>query len=101
MFARVSTYSGADPDRLVAGFEAIADQLKQIDGFSDAEFLIDRASGKAISITVWETEEAMIASQAAADSLRRQGSEAGGASIDSVEHYEIAMTVERAAAATT
>ena len=67
-----------------------------MDGFSHGYFLVDRTSGKGMSITVWESEEAMVASQANADRLRKQGSEAGGASIESVQQYEIGMTVGRA-----
>jgi heme-degrading monooxygenase HmoA len=96
MFARVSTYSGSDPDRLLAGFGNLTEQIEQTEGFSHAYFLVDRASGKAMSITVWETEEAMVASQARADELRKQGSEAGGASIESVEQYEVGLTVGKA-----
>jgi heme-degrading monooxygenase HmoA len=99
MFARVSTYRAADPhegfdaDRTLQGFQSVAEPLEQMDGFSHAYFLVDRASGKAMSITVWESEQALSASVAGADEMRKQGSEAGGGSIESVEHYEIGLTV--------
>jgi len=93
MFARVSTYRAADADMLLEGFRGVTDPLERMDGFSHAYFLIDRAGGKAMSITVWESEQALSASVAKADELRKQGSEAGGASIQSVEHYEIGLTV--------
>jgi heme-degrading monooxygenase HmoA len=93
MFARVSTYRAADTDRLLKGFESVTAPLEEMDGFSQAFFLVDRDSGKAISITVWESEEALTASAARADELRKQGSDAGGGAIESVEHYEIGLTV--------
>lgn len=99
MFARVSTYSGADSDRLREGFERVTQPLEQIDGFSHAYFLIDRSSGKAMSITLWETEDALRASAAKADELRQQGADAGGAAIDSVESYEVALELGASAAA--
>jgi heme-degrading monooxygenase HmoA len=92
MFARVSTYRG-DGDRLLQGFADVTGPLEAIDGFSRAYFMVDRENGKGMSITVWESEEALNASAARADELRSQGAEAGGATIESVEHYEIGMTV--------
>ena len=93
MFARVSTYRGADADKLLDGFKSVTDPLEQMDGFSHAYFLVDRASGTGMSITVWESEQALTASVAKADELRKQGTETGGGSIESVEHYEIGLTV--------
>ena len=92
MFARVSTYRG-DPDRIVEGFTAVTEPLEAIDGFSHAYFMVDRESGRGMSITIWDSEEALTASAAKADELRKQGAEAGGAEIESVEHFEIGMTV--------
>jgi heme-degrading monooxygenase HmoA len=92
MFARVSTYRAADADKLLEGFRAVTGALEQIDGFSHAYFMLDSASGKAMSITVWESEEALSASVAKADELRKQSSETGGAEIESVEQYEIGLT---------
>ena len=92
MFARVSTYRG-DGDRLLQGFADVTGPLEAIDGFSRAYFMVDRANGKGMSITVWESEEALNASAAKADELRSRGAEAGGATIESVEHYEIGLTV--------
>ena len=92
MFARVSTYGG-DGDRLLQGFAEVTGPLESMDGFARAYFMVNRESGKGISITVWESEEALNASAAKADELRARGAEAGGATIESVEHYEIGLTV--------
>jgi heme-degrading monooxygenase HmoA len=92
MFARVSTYRG-DGDRLVQGFTDITEPLKSLDGFSHAYFMVDRESGTGMSITIWNSEEALNASVAKADELRKQGASAGGSEIESVQHYEIGMTV--------
>jgi heme-degrading monooxygenase HmoA len=93
MFARVSTYRAADTDKMLEGFESVTQPLEQMDGFSHAYFLVDRDSGKAMSVTVWESEEALSASVAKADELRKQGVQTGAGSIESVEHYEIGLTV--------
>jgi heme-degrading monooxygenase HmoA len=92
MFARVSTYTG-DGDRLLQGFADVTEPLEEIDGFSHAYFMVDRESGKGMSITIWTSEEALRASAAQADDLRSRGAAAGGAQIESVEHYEIGHTV--------
>ena len=99
MFARVSTYRADDADRLLEGFEGVREPLEQMDGFSHAYFMVDRGSGKGMSITVWHSEEALTASAARADELRRQGAQTGGGSIESVESYEIALQVGTPAAA--
>lgn len=93
MHARVSTYQGQDPDRLVQGFQGITDDLEKVPGFSHAYFGVDRESGKAISITVWDSEQALDDSVSAADELRRRGTETSGTQIESVQHYEIALTI--------
>jgi heme-degrading monooxygenase HmoA len=98
MFARASMYRAEDADKLVQGFEAVRAPLEQMDGFVHAYFMVDSAGGKGLSITVWETEEALSASAAKADELRKQGAETGGASIESVENYEIRLTVGTPAA---
>ncbi len=93
IFARVSTYHAADTEKLLAGFESVADPLQHMDGFSQALFLVDPSSGKGMSITLWESEQALSASVAKADELRKQGTQAGGGTIESVEHYEVGLTV--------
>ena len=92
MWARVSTYRG-DGDRLLEGFADVSEPLAGIDGFSHAYFMVDRDGGKGMSITIWHSEEALLASAAKADELRGRGAAAGGAEIESVEHYEIGMKV--------
>ena len=76
MFARVSTYRG-DGDRLLQGFADVSEPLEAIDGFSHAYFMVDRESGKGMSITIWKTEEALQASVEKADELRQRGAAAG------------------------
>ncbi len=92
MFARVSTYAG-DPDELVRGFESARVGLQQIDGFSQAYFCVDRTNGKGLTLTLWNDEQALEASAEQAKQLRAQATEPSGATIDSVQHYEVAVTV--------
>ena len=92
MFARVATYTG-EADELVRGFETARSDLEQIDGFSQAYFCVDRASGKGLTITLWESEQALERSAEQAQQLRARATEPSGATIDSVQRYEVAITV--------
>ena len=91
MHARVSTYTG-EAEGLLDGFQTATAPLEEMEGFSKAYFLVDRANNKGISITIWESEDALRASAARADELRKGAVAPSGATIDSVEQYEIALT---------
>lgn len=92
MFARVSRYrADQESERLLEGFQETIGPLQQVDGFSHAYFLVDRDTGKAISMTIWETEGAMSESEAGGEERRRQRSEAAGASVEFVDHYEVSL----------
>ena len=71
----------------------VSDALEQVDGFSHAYFMGNRDSGKALSITIWDGEGALNAGVAKADELRRQGTQSSATTIESVQHYEIPLTV--------
>ncbi len=82
MFARVSTYRGS-PGRAVEAsrqIEEIADRLRAMAGFAGAHLLINDTSGKALTITLWESAETMQASAAAAKPVRDLAAQALGAS---------------------
>jgi heme-degrading monooxygenase HmoA len=92
MHARVSTYQASDTDGLLEGFRSVTGDLEQVDGFSHALFLVDRESGKAMSITVWDSEDALNASVQQAEQLRQRGTQPSGTKIESVQHYEVPIT---------
>jgi heme-degrading monooxygenase HmoA len=91
--ARLSTYQTDNPEALITGFESVTNELEQVEGFSHAYFLVDPATGKAASITIWESEDALNRSVARAVELREQGTQPSGASTESVSHFEIVQTV--------
>ena len=97
MFARVSTYQGPT-DQIDQGVrfaqENIVPRVQEVEGFEGVYFLVDRQSGKSLSITLWESEEAMRASEEEADRLRRESAEAGREEIVGVERYEVAISLE-------
>ena len=51
----------------------------------------DRHSGKALSITLWESEEEMRATEQDANQLRSAWSETSGQEIASIESYEVGL----------
>jgi heme-degrading monooxygenase HmoA len=92
MFARLSTLQGS-PESIEAGIAAVRDQVfpgaKELDGFRGMIALSDRSTGKMIGITLWDTEEAMRASEQAAEGMRQVSADAGAAQIASVERFEV------------
>jgi heme-degrading monooxygenase HmoA len=90
MLARVSTYEGP-PDRLQGGISHVRERIlpaaRNIAGFSGILLLADHETGKALSITLWESEQAMRESEEEASRLRRESAEAGGQTIAGVERY--------------
>ena len=98
MHARVSFYQlaeGADPQAAVEAFQDSTEVVQQMDGQQGLMLLIDPDSGKAITVTFWDTEEHLRSSAEQANTIRQQASAAGSLSIESVENYEVAMEIGR------
>jgi heme-degrading monooxygenase HmoA len=98
MHARVSTYQGQpnltqeqidEAERYDR--ENILPAARQIDGFKGGIGLLDRQSGKALSITLWESEQAMLASEEEANRLRQESAEAASETVENVERYEVSL----------
>ena len=95
MLARLSTIQGK-PQKVEDGIrqyrEQVMSAVKKEAGFKGAYFLVDRKSGKEVSITLWDTEKDLQASAKAADQLRAQASQTVAASTPPiVEIYEVAV----------
>jgi heme-degrading monooxygenase HmoA len=96
VFARVSTFTGASDeiDEAIRQIrENVLPSVEQLDGYKGAYFLVDRQNGKSLSMTLWESEEAMRASEETANSLRSEVAEALGTQMVGVERYEVAVAV--------
>jgi heme-degrading monooxygenase HmoA len=92
MFARVSTYhADEDSQKLLDAFQDTIGPLQVVDGFSHAYFLVDPDTGRAVSMTIWENEAAMTASVPGGVERRQRRSEISGASVDSVDHFEVGL----------
>ncbi len=93
MFARIVTYT-ADPSprRIQQGLRRTWERLpgvRQLEGIEGAYFFVDRQRGKAIFISLWESEQAMNNSEEVMRPLRAELSEAFAANRVDVEHYEV------------
>ena len=95
MHARVTTLQ-LDPGRIddaVRRLEAEdIPRWRELEGFKGFTLLADRASGRVIGTSYWESERAMDASEDAVAPSRQRAAEAGGASEPpSVQRFEVAL----------
>jgi hypothetical protein len=90
----MSTFTGS-PDQLDAGvatfLESVVPFISESGGVGSL-LLVDRASGKAVGITLWPDEATMAASDEKANQLRAEATaQAGAASPATVERFEVAV----------
>jgi heme-degrading monooxygenase HmoA len=94
VYARISTLEGP-PENIDEGLrqvrEKVLPQIQQQEGFKGIVALADRQTGKTLGITFWESEEALKASEEAADRLRQDSAEAMSDTIAAVERYEVGL----------
>jgi heme-degrading monooxygenase HmoA len=81
MVARTSTWAGT-PEALEQWEAHVQSQVKgfvaKLPGNAGGAFLVDRAGGKALTLTFWETEEAAAETDKFADQSRASTVEATG-----------------------
>jgi heme-degrading monooxygenase HmoA len=101
MYARTTRILAAR-DRIDAGTRQFRETMAEfhgLDGFLGGQFLVDRRTGRVVATTFWQTEAAMIASDAHAEDARLRATETWGATVSpSVERYEVAYSELRPAA---
>lgn len=95
MFARHVTVHGS-PDRIDEGIrvqnEHVLPALRDCAGFKAQLFLVDRSTGEVIGISLWETENDMIASEEKVSVVRTRVADQVGASRPAdVRIYELAV----------
>src|SRR5215213_5701904 len=94
MHARLTTIE-APPDRMDDATrhvqEQILPQLQQLDGYKGFIALRDRGSGRVRGVALWESEEALRATDEAAARIRGGVVEATGGTVASVENYEVVV----------
>ena len=97
--ARVSSFEGP-PDQIDEGVRRaendVLPRARQLPGWKGYYWLADRSSGRTKLITLFESAEALGASEQQADELRRQAAESAGEKITGVERYEVALSEQLA-----
>jgi len=91
MFARIGTWQGspADLERwIVRGREQVKPAIRQDPGLTAVYWLVDREAGKGMIVTLWETREAMAASERARAARQAATSTATGAAVTTAR-YEV------------
>lgn len=92
MYARVSTYEGTVEDydaSLDAMRSDLAPRVRAMAGSVGLLSMIDRSTGRGLSITLGESEEAMTASREAANQVRSQAASSMGSRIVDVTEFEV------------
>ncbi len=92
MHARV-TISQTSPDKVDLAEKVVKEQVipaaKKVPGFKAGYWLGDRASGKGITVTLFESEAALKESEAATQTIRSEAAKAIGLDIVSIERFEV------------
>jgi heme-degrading monooxygenase HmoA len=90
--ARTSLWSGS-PDELEAWAKVARERVKPmaegLPGNMGAHFFIDREHGKALTLTLWESEEAARATDESANESRTRTMDATGVKLDSADKWEV------------
>jgi hypothetical protein len=96
VFARTSTWTGTPDalDKWTAGVVTVRPFVAGLDGNVGAFFLIDRAGGRALTLTLWKTKAAAMASDAFADQSRARTIAATGVDLVERGEYEAVERLE-------
>ena len=94
MVARVGTWSGS-PEELedwVRGTKDVEERIRESPGLEAAYWLVDREGGKALTITMWTSAEAMAASEATRSRSQNLTGTATGAQVTTARFEIIRST---------
>jgi hypothetical protein len=92
VFARLSSYQGAPvPTRgdITPRANEILEQIRDLAGFRGLFLMVDRASGKSVSLTLWQDEQTMRASESLTNRIRQESAAREGERIVRVERFEV------------
>jgi hypothetical protein len=96
MFARLTTIQGSS-DKIDDAIRVVENDVipgaRAMDGFKGGYWCADRKTGRLLGLTLFETEQSLQASEAAASQLRKTSTEKLGFEIKNVERYEVVAHV--------
>jgi heme-degrading monooxygenase HmoA len=93
MFARLTTYD-LDEGRAsesASVFESAIDQIRDLDGFVDGYFMVDRDGGRAVTLTLWQSLDTMERSRVTASRARTEAANEVGATVTSTYEYDVTL----------
>jgi quinol monooxygenase YgiN len=93
MFARVVRYRISESrfGEVIPAFREAVEGLQEIEGNRGGYLLIDRDNCTALTMTLWENQAALDASEVAASRLRSEAIEAVEGEIQTVDRCEVAL----------
>jgi heme-degrading monooxygenase HmoA len=91
MWARLTRFvlPALDPEKSIGQLHHVVDVFGAQPGLERVDVLFNRRNGDAVTITVWESEEAMKASEELADHLRSEVALEVLGWVDRVSEYEL------------
>ena len=91
MFARSSSWTGSPEalQRWEAHIDEVAAMIRGLPGVAGATFFLDRSGGEAMTLTLWESEEAAVVSDEHAEASRAATMAATGVELVARGRYEV------------
>jgi heme-degrading monooxygenase HmoA len=99
MFARVVRYQIPEArfGEVVPAFRDAVQQLREVEGHKGGYLLIDRDNSTVLTVTLWDNQAAMEASEVTASRLRSEAINAVDGEIQGVNRCEVALDFSEAA----
>jgi heme-degrading monooxygenase HmoA len=93
MFARVTTYEldEARASESIDAFEPAIGRVRELDGFVDAMFLVERDGNHAITLTLWDSLDTLERSRVTASSARNEAARGVSAEVTSTYELEVGI----------
>jgi heme-degrading monooxygenase HmoA len=93
MWVRVTSVEGGAAEQFDEAMKVMQEQVlpaaRRLAGWKGVLSLSSSDRTKGLTLTFWENEKALIASEEAASRLRSQAASAGGDTVAGVERYEV------------
>jgi len=93
MFARVVRYQIPEArfGEVVPAFREAVEQLRDIEGTKGGYLLIDRDNCTALTVTLWDNQAALQASEVSATKLRSDAIDAVEGEVQTIDRCEVAL----------
>jgi len=101
MFARVVRYQIPEArfGEVVPAFRGAVEQLREVEGNKGGYLLIDRDNCTALTLTLWDNQGALQASEVSATKLRSDAVDAVDGEVQTIDRCEVAIDFSEQATA--